>query len=97
MLGKEQMLRCRDGFDFAVNFGPKQKHQAREIKPRQEDDDGTQSAIRDGVVIKEMHINTEANRGQKPADDADGGAWRQPVPMAGLHIRREVVDDCEKK
>lgn len=83
------------GFDFAVDFGSEEEHKAGEIEPHEQDRDGPEGAVGGSVAIEEMEVEAEAERGDEPSKDTNGGAGGEPAPLTAFYVRAEVVDDGE--
>ena len=71
-----QHSRCRKllflycGLYFAIDLAAQQQHQAAEIKPGQQNDDGAQRTIGGRVVVEVVNVHAKAERGHEPAQHA---------------------------
>jgi hypothetical protein len=91
-----QQTRGSRGFYFAIYLRAKKEHKTGEVEPCKKNDHRPQTAIGDGVIAEEVDVDTEANGGEEPSDDADDRTRTEPVPMAALHIGCEVIDNGEE-
>src|SRR5262249_1581922 len=74
----------------------KKKDQACHIKPQHQDDCGPQRSVSFAVGVKEMKIDSESDRCDKPEQHANDRTRRNPVPVLLLDVRAEVVNQRER-
>ena len=85
----------RSGFDFTVDLGAQKKHQTGDIEPGQQNNHRAKRPVGKRIVIKVMKVDTEAEGGQEPSEEAQGATGHEPVPAAFLRIWSPIVDDGE--
>src|ERR1017187_7836968 len=85
----------RGGFDFTVDLSAQKKHQTGDIEPGQQNNHRAKRPVSKRIGIEVMKVDTEAEGGQEPSEQAQGPAGREPVPAAFLRIRSPIVDDGE--
>src|ERR1017187_2331674 len=88
-------LRC-GGLDLAVDLAPEQQHQSAEIEPRQKNNHRAQRPVDGRVAVEEVQVDTQADRGEHPADDPDCTPRGEPSPLPLLYIGRPIVDRSEE-
>src|SRR5580658_687641 len=76
-----------DPLQLRVHFGAKEEREAREPKPHEENGDGGEAAVIDGVFAKRDDVIPEAPRAHEPRGEGDGS----PRPRAPAHADR-VLD-----
>lgn len=54
-------------FYFGVDLGSEEDHEAGEIEPGEEDDDGAEGSVGEGVGVEEVKVDAEAEGGEEPA------------------------------
>ena len=60
----------KSSFDLTVDLSAHKKHQTRDIELGEKNNHRAKGSIRQGIVIKEMKVETEAERGQEPSQQA---------------------------
>ena len=78
--GKTFFGGCR--FDFAIDFRTQQDHQPSDVEPRKQNDDGPERTMGYRVVVEEMKVNTQPERGKEPSPDADNSRTRRSTQSA---------------